>query len=219
MLSKIFDFISTTLVYLIYPPLCPLCKEITDERGQICNSCLEKIFKLDTEKSFGEVFVITKYREGTRQLLRKLKFDNDLSVLPTIKKILDTEKCSAELEKFIAQADVATFVPLHQERLKERGYNQTELIFKDFFAEKNLPTENLLIRHKSTPRLYKFNPEERKKIVQGAFSFAQNASVCDKKILLVDDIFTTGATLSECAKVLQENGAKKIFVLAFASDG
>lgn len=218
MLNKIFKNIWDTLIYLIYPPICPFCKKIVDERGQICDSCLEKIYRLDNDKKFGEVFIITKYREGTRNFLRKLKFDNDVEVLPVIKKILDEVKNNPKLEKFISQAEIATFVPLHEKRLQERGYNQTELIFQDFFVEKNLPSENFLIRHKSTPKLYSYNPEERKKIVQDAFSLVEGVNVQGKKILLVDDIFTTGATVTECAKVLKDNGAEKIFIMAFASD-
>lgn len=218
MLNKIFKNIWDTLIYLIYPPVCPFCKKIVDERGQICDSCLEKIYRLDNDKKFGEVFIITKYREGTRNFLRKLKFDNDVEVLPAIKKVLDEVKNNPKLEKFISQAEIATFVPLHEKRLQERGYNQTELIFQDFFVEKNLPSENFLIRHKSTPKLYSYNPEERKKIVQDAFSLVEGVNIQGKKILLVDDIFTTGATVTECAKVLKDNGAEKIFIMAFASD-
>ena len=78
--------------------------------------------------------------------------------------------------------------------------------------------ENLLIRKKSTPRLFKFNSVERKKILQDAFEIVEGKNLQGKKILIADDIYTTGATTSECAKVLKNFGAKEIFVLAFASD-
>ena len=221
-LTYILNFIWTTLTYIIYPPLCPVCKEIVDERGQICDDCMKKIFRLDTEKFLPKilsgVFHITKYRGGTRGILHKLKFDNNLAVLPTVKQILEKVSENAELKNFISQADIATFVPLHSERYKQRGYNQVEIIFKDFLLEKNLPVKNLLLRNKATPRLFKFSAAERKKILNGAFSVADNANVYGKNILIVDDIYTTGATVSECARVLKNYGAKKIFVLAFASD-
>ena len=183
---------------------------------------MKKIFRLDNAEFFPKilsgVFIITKYHEGTRDLLRKLKFQNDLKILPAIKKILNTVADNPELKNFISQADVATFVPIHAERLKERGYNQTELIFKDFLIKNNLPAKNFLFRRKSTPRLFKFKFAERKKILQGAFSVAENANLQGKNILIVDDIYTTGATVSECARVLKNAGAAKIFVLAFASN-
>ena len=221
-MNKIFQFIWTTLAYIIFPPLCPVCEKIVDDRGQICKSCLEKIYRLDAEIIFPDilhgVFIITKYREGTRNLLLKIKFQNNLKSLPTIKKILNATLNNVELNNFLAQTDLATFVPLHEKRFAERGFNQTELIFADYFAKKNLPIANLLVRHKPTPRLFKYKFSERKEILNGAFSIVPNTDIRGKKILLVDDIYTTGATVSECAKVLKDNGADKIFVLAFASD-
>ena len=217
----IFDFIWTTVTYIIYPPLCPVCKEIVDERNQICDDCYKKIFRLDEEKilpkNLSGVFNITKYREGTRDLLRKLKFNNDLKVLPTLKKILAHVAENPELKKFLSQVDVATYVPLHQDRFKERGFNQVEMIFKDFLAEKNLPVENLLYRKKSTTHLFKFNSAERRKILQDAFSVVEGKNLQGKKILIIDDIYTTGATTSACAEILKNAGAEKVFVLSFAS--
>ena len=225
MFDKIFfalNFILTTIVYIIYPPLCPVCKEIVDERGEICPDCQKKILRLDSPKIFPKnisgVFCITKYRSGTRNLLLKLKFENNLDVLPTLKNILNQNSDNAELKKFLSQIDIATFVPLHNDRCEERGFNQAEMIFKDWLIEKKLFAENLLIRKKSTPRLFKFNSVERKKILQDAFEIVEGKNLQGKKILIADDIYTTGATTSECAKVLKNFGAKEIFVLAFASD-
>ena len=217
------NFLWTTITFIIYPPLCPLCrKEIVYNTNEICEDCLKKTFRLDTEKFLPEnlsgVFYITKYREGTKKLLSKLKFKNDLKVLPAIKNILQNVSDNPELKKFISQADIATFVPLHNDRCEERGFNQAEMIFKDWLIEKKLFAENLLIRKKSTPRLFKFNSVERKKILQDAFEIVEGKNLQGKKILIVDDIYTTGATTSECAKILKKFGAEKIFVLAFASD-
>jgi len=224
MINNIFaalKFIWTTIIYIIYPPLCPVCKEIVDEKNQICENCYKKIFRLDTEEFLPEVlsgvFNITKYREGTRDLLRRLKFNNDLKVVPVLKKILAHVAENSELKNFLSQVDIATYVPLHQVRFKERGFNQVELIFEDFLAEKNLPVENLLTRIKSTPHLFDLNPTERKKVVKDAFSVVEGINLQGKKILVVDDIYTTGATTSACAEVLKNAGAEKIFVLAFAS--
>lgn len=209
------------MTYIIYPPLCPVCKKIVDERGELCDNCSKNIFRLDEKVLLPEIlsgiFIVTKYTGGTRDILRKIKFDSDLREVQTAKKILDTVADNDALKKFISQTDFATFVPLHSARFKERGFNQTELIFDDFL-KKLLPIENILIRHKPTPKLFKFNRQERQEILQGAFSTVEGANVKGKKILLVDDIYTTGATVSECAKVLKDNGASKIFVLAFASN-
>lgn len=225
MLEKITDclkFLHTTLIYLIYPPICPICQEIVDERYQFCENCAKNIFKLDKEKNFpapiNGVMRITKYRGGTRSLLRRLKFDSNKNVLPTLQKILYSVSDRDEVKNFLAKIDIATFVPLHADRLKKRGYNQTELIFKDWLESMNLLTKNLLLRTKATPHLFKFNPAERKEILKGAFSLAEGVDVAGKNILIVDDIFTTGATAAGCAEVLKNAGANKIFVMALASD-
>ena len=216
------DFIKTTLIYLIFPPMCPVCHEIVDERGELCKECSEKIFRLEYLKNIPEilekVFCVTKYRGGSQKMLHRLKFQSDLKILPTVQKILNSVEKNSALKNFLSQIDVATSVPLHQERFLERGYNQTDLIFQDFFTAQNIPFENLLIRSKFTQKLFDLNAEERKEVLQDAFSPEKNIDVQGKKILLVDDIFTTGATTSECAKVLKNLGAEKIFVLAFSSD-
>lgn len=225
MLNKIFDglkFIAATLIYIIYPPICPKCGEIADEYGALCEECEKKIFHVSAEKNLPEnlsgVMRITKYRDGTRELLLKLKFENDLSVLPAIHKILAEVSVRAEVKDFLAQTDMAVYVPIHEKRLRERGYNQTELIFKDWLTAQNLPAGNFLVRVKSTPRLFRFGSAERKEILRDAFRLAEGADVRGKNVLIVDDIYTTGATVSECARVLLGAGADKIFVLAMASD-
>ena len=225
MLKKILyclKFIGETIVYIIYPPICPICREIVDERGELCPNCASKVFHINTGKNLPEILSgvlrITKYRGGTREILRKLKFDNNLSVLPAIKKMLDAVADNADIKNFLAGIDAATFVPLHADRLKTRGYNQTELIFSDWLKAQNLPTGNFLVRQKSTAHLYSYNFAERQQILQDAFALADGVDVRGKNILIVDDIYTTGATTAECARILKNAGAAKIFVMAFASD-
>lgn len=225
MLGKILDlgkFLAATLIYIVYPPICPKCGEIADDYGELCEECAKKIFHVNAEKNLPEnlsgVMRITKYREGTRELLLKLKFENDLSVLPAIHKILAEVSDRDEIQNFLAGVDAAVYVPIHQDRMKERGYNQTELIFRDWLTAQKIPAENFLVRVKSTPRLFKFGSAERREILHDAFKLAEGADVRGKNILIVDDIYTTGATVSECARVLLGAGAAKIFVLALASD-
>jgi len=219
--TNVLKFIQTTLIYIVYPPICPVCEEIVDERHQLCENCAKEIIKLDEEKPpvpISEVMRVTKYRKGTRRLLRALKFDNNTNVLNALQSILYGVSNRPEIDNFLAKVNLATYVPLHEKRFKKRGYNQTELIFKDWLLSKNISAENLLIRTKATPHLYSYNPTERREILKGAFSLAEGVNVKGKNILIVDDIFTTGATAAGCAEVLKNAGANKIFMLAFASD-
>ena len=225
MLEKILSawkFISETLIYIVFPPICPVCQEIMDDRGDICPACLEKILYIDfspmSPAPIEKVMRITKYRGGTRDLLRKLKFENSLRTLPTLKIILESAVTNAQVTEFLKGIDVAVYVPLHEKRLKERGYNQTELIFSDWLRMLKIPAKNILIRSKKTPHLYNLTPAERRETLKGAFETVDGANIKGKNVLILDDIFTTGATATECAKELKKIGAAQIFMLAFSSD-
>lgn len=210
------------VIYFLFPPHCPNCREMVDERYQLCPKCAEKILRLDLKSDppapLDKVLRVTKYREGSRTLLHKLKFNNNLRVVPVLKKILDDVSNREEILNFLKDVDFAVPVPLHQKRLKERGFNQSEEIFGEWLAKKNLPLKNILIRIKETPQLYDLGKADRKKVLTGVFAAAEQFDLSGKKILIVDDIFTTGTTCKECAKVLKSLGAEKVFVLAFASD-
>ena len=212
----------SALVYFLFPPRCPNCREMVDERYQLCAACEKKILRVDfydePPAPLDKVLRVTKYRECSRELLRKLKFDNNLNVIPALKKILDDVSNREEILILLSGVDIAVPVPLHEERLKERGFNQTEKIFEEFLARKNLPLENILVRRLPTPKLYNRTKAEREKILSGAFAAVELLDLRGKNILIVDDIFTTGTTCKECAKVLQTLGAEKISVLAFAAN-
>ena len=209
-------------IYFLFPPRCPNCREMVDERYQLCAACEKKILRVDfysrPPAPLDKVLRVTRYREGSRALLHKLKFDNNLNVVPALKKILDDISNRKEVSELLSGVDFAVPVPLHAERLKERGFNQTEKIFGDWLARKNLPLKNILVRTHATPKLFSIGKAEREKILSGAFAAAEGVDLRGQSVLIVDDIFTTGTTCKECAKVLKDLGAEKVSVLAFAAD-
>ena len=210
------------IIYLIFPPRCPVCKEIVEERYQLCGVCAKKILRLDFYSEppvpLTKVLRVARYREGLQPLLHKLKFENNLNVLPALKKILDNVAERDEILRLLSGIDFAVPVPLHSERFKERGFNQTEKIFEEFLSKKNIPLRKILIRRVPTPKLYSLGRAERQKILKDVFAAVDVDDLRGKKLLIVDDIFTTGTTVSECAKVLKSLGAEKISVLALSSD-
>lgn len=107
-------------------------------------------------------------------------------------------------------------VPLHKRRLSERGFNQAEEIAKILAVELRLPLENILIRKKSTKQQAKLQKQERVENIKDAFALKEGFDIKGKNILVVDDVFTTGSTLDECARILKEAGAEmvKAFTLA-----
>ena len=110
-------------------------------------------------------------------------------------------------------------VPISKKRYKLRGYNQSSLLAKEFAEIFNLEFDKeVLIKIKNNPRQSTLSQEERFLNTQGVYKINKNAKIINKNILLLDDVFTTGATCNECAKVLKEAGAKKVGVFTIAKD-
>ena len=114
-------------------------------------------------------------------------------------------------------ADIVVPVPLHRDRLKERGYNQAELLSRPVAKRLGLPHQRmLLVRTKPRPDKHILTLRERWDSVRGAFATRPGSQVDNLRVLLVDDVMTTGATLDACAKVLRDAGAKAVVGLTVA---
>jgi ComF family protein len=116
--------------------------------------------------------------------------------------------------------DMLAPVPLHRKRLKERGYNQSELLGTHLCGlQKEVGFQPVLRRVKNTPSFSMLKAPERRLLIQKAFEVAPGADVKKKRILLIDDVVTTGATTNECAKTLRKKGAASVHVIALAVVG
>ena len=122
---------------------------------------------------------------------------------------------TTERDRF--EADVVVPVPLHRQRERERGYNQAALISKPLAKRLRLPHKALLlIRTKARPDKRILTLEERWESVRGAFATRPGSQVDNLRVLLIDDVLTTGATLDACARALREAGAKSVIGLTVA---
>ena len=120
------------------------------------------------------------------------------------------EKLELENIKF----DYILFVPLYKKRQRKRGFNQAQKIANDLGKLVDIPVLDILIRKEQTKRLYKLNKVDRQQELKNVFALKDNEyNLNNKKVLLIDDIFTTGSTVNEISKVLKLNGVDKIFVL------
>ncbi|MBR2180193.1 MAG: ComF family protein [Selenomonadaceae bacterium] len=223
---KAFGYIIDMVLDFFYPPRCPICERYIENRSDIlCSECEENILSIDCSHDLRlqikETWRLTKYKGGTQRIIWDIKFNKKLGELPTIKKILDKAlNSNIKLKEMLQKIDLATAVPLHVNRERERGFNQVELIFGEWLNQQNIPMERLLLRIKDTEHLYDKKREERQREVDSAFELAEGAEVHikGKRILILDDIFTTGTTMSECAKVLKTAGAVEVYGIALASD-
>lgn len=120
----------------------------------------------------------------------------------------------------IWQNSVLIPVPLDKRKLKNRGYNQAEELAKELSKVMEVPliSNNLVKTIKTFPQI-KLSAKEREENLKNAFSTKNLGQIQGKKIFLVDDVYTTGATMEECAKTLKESGAKSIWGIAFAREG
>jgi ComF family protein len=108
-------------------------------------------------------------------------------------------------------------VPLHPKRLRWRGFNQSVLLARQIGSAYNLPVDCFtLFRKIDTPPQTQLPEEDRRKNMRGAFALAEETSVEGKRLLLVDDVYTSGATVNECSRVLKRGGARQVFVLTLA---
>ena len=114
--------------------------------------------------------------------------------------------------------DIIGAVPINKERQKERGYNQSTLIAKDLARYiPNLIYKEILKKTINNKRQSELKKEERLKNVKNVYEIQNSEIIQDKKVILFDDIYTTGSTVNECSRVLKENGAKEILILTLAS--
>jgi len=113
--------------------------------------------------------------------------------------------------------DLMLPVPLHIKKLRERGFNQSLLLARQLANKWTIPVDfSLLKRQKFTLSQTGLNKKEREENIRGAFVVSDKKKVTGKKIILVDDVYTTGATLNECAKTLRKAGAVEVAVLTLA---
>jgi ComF family protein len=192
-------------------PLCSCCGRpffTPDDDDHLCGVCIDTAPPFDIARAFGvyggvllDVIHLFKYR-------RRAYLSGILSGLMA-------RGLGAEARGF----DVLVPVPLHKRRLYQRGYNQASLLCRGLGRAWGLPVDyTSLIRERWTEPQVRLTPSERIKNVRGAFSVADGPEnpLRDKRILLVDDVYTTGATVSECARVLKRAGAESVGVLTLA---
>ncbi len=209
------------LLDMIYPPKCPVCKISVEKHGVWCSSCLGKIVsirEINVQQhhltSLDSCQVVCEYTGGLKRLIHDMKFRQQKRYAIYLRWLL-SEYSSIEHFRDI---DYVIPIPLHAQRLRERGYNQVESIFKDWAMDRQMNwMPNLLTRTHQTIPQWELNTTERRENIKGSFAVIDPKRLMNKHILIVDDIVTTGITLDECAKVLKKAGAIRVDGLAVAS--
>lgn len=226
---KFFSFIkylADSVFDFLFPPRCPACGAYVERHGGWCPACLAvtlwvRRLPLGVEHMgvLAEAWAFGLYHGALRELLIPLKFKKRRDGLAAIHSFL------AAAGEVLPHADrapgIAVPVPLFVEKEKERGGNQTEWIFHEWLTAQGWAWRNALVRTRATAPQYGLSAPQRAENIKGAFSLADDyriEEIAGKTVLLVDDIFTTGATLAECARVLRKAGASEVIAWTLASD-
>jgi competence protein ComFC len=179
-----------------------------EEGGLVCRVCQQKTYAFERARSYG----IYDGRLVRAILLLKWERMDPLGAWFAERLAEIVLRESGKLA-----ADVVVPVPLHRDRERERGYNQAGLISKPLARRLGLPHKAvLLMRTRPRPNKQVLSLEERWESVRGAFATRPGSQVDKKRVLLVDDVMTTGATLDACARALLESGAKSVLGLTVA---
>lgn len=183
--------------------------------GETCFSCREH------DHCFDKGFTCAEYGTHERAMIFSLKYDGRTDIAKTMGEIMydrmAAEFGAAALEDMY---DLVLPVPIHARKKALRGFNQAALIAREFARRARLEyDDDILIRTKETHIMRSLGPDQRRENIRGAFELRKRRAkeVMGKRILVVDDIYTTGATVDEIAHILKANGADYIDVLTFAA--
>ncbi len=201
----------------IIPPVCSCCgRQFATRSGDdhLCGDCIDKNRPFYGARAAGE------YDGVLMSLIHAYKYRGKVQLARPLGALL-----YSIFRRYYADAglDCAVPVPLHRKKLRQRGFDQVLLLLDYWrkpnpeFPEPDLPVEeNLLIRTRYTESQTGLGKNERRKNTRGAFAVTDVSRIKDQSVLLVDDVYTTGATLEECARVLIRAGAAKVSVLTLA---
>ena len=204
----------------LFPGKCVLCRSIlAKEETDLCRSCRldqpEYPYGKKKVTHIADLTAVWMYEGNVRRSIHRYKFNGARHYADAYGRLL-----AMRILRDLRPADVITWVPISRQRLRKRGYDQVELLAGAVGRELNIPAEKLLeilrdIRANSGLK----TPAERRANVLGVYKVPEGADIRGKRVLLLDDIVTTGATASECARVLLTAGAEEVIFAAVASAG
>lgn len=208
LIEKIADF--------FFPPKCPFCQRLLDSGEELmCTECMKTLPYAQAKPKdipFVSKAAAPLYYEGkARSALLRYKFGGKSAYSRAFAELIAEEI----KQTMYGSYDVITWVPLSRARLRKRGYSQTYLLASGAARILGDRTERLLIKQKNIRAQSSLKDDaQRRANTLGAYAVAPGVNVSGMRILLIDDVLTTGATMSECAKTLLLNGAQEVMCVA-----
>jgi ComF family protein len=218
-------------------PVCPECLDrIQPIQGKVCSICGERVLSSYVEcdedglrrcpacrridRPFHRAIAYGSYDDGLRELIHLLKYDGVRPAAGVLGRML-SEILTAVAPFFEQQVVVLVPVPLYRGKRRQRGFNQAELIAQaairaSIARERFQFAPDILERLRDTHSQIGLTSHQRRENVRGAFAVTRPQQVTGCEVILVDDVFTTGTTASECARVLRRAGASRVWVATVA---
>lgn len=231
--------LAAELLNLLYPPRCPICERILLRReGRVCGNCRKELpyltepickkcgkpldqeeqeYCLTCEQENHEFIcgrAIFSYEKAFRQSVQRMKFKNRREYLEFY-----SEEMVREGEKYLLQWKPKTIlaVPMNRKKRRERGFDQSELLAEKVSRLSGIPmARRVLLRSRYTLPQKELDAKERKKNLKGAFELKRDAKL-QEPVLLIDDIYTTGATMDAICKTLKKSGIHRIYFLVLCA--
>lgn len=208
--------LSRGILDFFFPRRCPFCGAVAGKE-LLCNKCLRSLpFTGDNavrEGTFGRCAAPLYYEDRVREAILQFKFKAKLGGLSCFGMLM--AECAAE--HYSGAFDAITWVPVSKKRLKKRGFDQTRYLTGSMCVDWHVaPIETLRKVTDNPPQSTLETEEQRRANVLGVYEAVNAEQFRGKRLLLVDDILTTGATLSECVRVLKEAGAGEVMCLTLA---
>jgi len=209
-----------SILDMFFPKFCLSCQKEGEYLCQDCKAMLDisGFHRKYKTRNLSDLYYPLSYQNKFIQnLIKKFKYEPFVKELDQTLAVLIIEHFESLDQKPDFKDFVLIPVPLAKKRLKWRGYNQAEEIGKHLAIFFRIPlVGDVLLKTKTTLPQIELAKEKREENVKGIFAIKTPEVIRGKKILLVDDVYTTGATMEECARILKESGAKEIIGLAIA---
>ena len=209
----------------IFPPSCGFCDKVGE--GYLCQKCKQNIIYsnlyfnqldlyLNSNTFIDKHFYLFSYIGTIREKILQYKFDDKAYLVNTIYEFfMNNEKLYGFLKKY----DIIIPIPISSSRKRERGYNQSELLARKISKMANIHIETQVLKKaKNNQPQSSLNKEQRRENVKNVYKVQNEVKIQNKEILLLDDIYTTGSTANECARMLKQAGCQTVGILTIASD-
>ena len=199
------------ILRLLFPPRCVLCRTmLSDRQTDLCHECRSNA-PIYTKLKFKPSFIarwtgLWYYRDNPRKSILRYKFGGKRHYVGAYARLLAIRLQTDRMDDF----DILTWVPVSSLRRFRRGYDQVEILAKALGQEMNTVPVKTLKKIRNTPPQSKLSAARRRGNVLGAYRAVNPAAFAGKRVLLLDDVLTTGATASECAKTLLTAGAAEV---------